>query len=281
MAEALADILRHQQRQWAMASGIPVDGRRWTRSLAANLFQPMSEKTKREFEAGGGLELGQGGDSGKMQALHSSSALVCNVFDYWRGKDLARLGRALGTPETPSDFKFEQKYATGLKGSPANLDVVIFFTGPNVLAIESKYTEPYPHGKRQSPAWSAAYFPAGPGVWEQHRLFACEALARSVNDGAQTFANLDAAQLLKHILALTQRGLAFTLLYLWYDWPAEEAANHRKEIDRFGKAVDQEVDFRSLTYQEFFARLQPELTAEDHAYSSYLAGRYFTLPAQI
>jgi restriction endonuclease-like protein len=160
-----------------------------------------------------------------MQALHSSSALVCNVFDYWRGKNLARLGRALSTPETPRDFKFEQKYSTGLRGSPANLDVVISFAGPKVLAIESKYTEPY--GNRQPAPWPSAYFPIGPGLWEKHGLLACEALARSLNDGAQTFARLDAAQLLKHILGLTHQNVAFTLLYLWYDWPSEEAASHR------------------------------------------------------
>jgi hypothetical protein len=29
-------------------------------------------------------ELGENGGRGKIQALHSSSALVCNFFDYWR-----------------------------------------------------------------------------------------------------------------------------------------------------------------------------------------------------
>ncbi len=44
-----------------------------------------------------GSELGENGGRGKIQTLHSSSAIVCNFFDYWRAGDLKPLAEALGS----------------------------------------------------------------------------------------------------------------------------------------------------------------------------------------
>jgi hypothetical protein len=53
-------------------------------SVAANLLQTLSEKTRHSFENGSGQELrGTPSRPSKMKTLHSSSALTVNVFDYW------------------------------------------------------------------------------------------------------------------------------------------------------------------------------------------------------
>ena len=48
--------------------------------LKANLLYPMSPETQCEFAAGAGRELDR-----NMRAPHSSSALVVNTFERWRG----------------------------------------------------------------------------------------------------------------------------------------------------------------------------------------------------
>jgi len=66
-----------QQRRWATTRGIPFDRDGYTQIVEANLFQPLGTQSRAEFEAGSGDEVGGVGRRGKMQALHSSSALVC------------------------------------------------------------------------------------------------------------------------------------------------------------------------------------------------------------
>ncbi len=58
-----------------------------------------------------------------MHAVHSSSVLACNVFDYWRAKDLGLMGQALGIESLIERITFEAQFPTGLPGSPPNLDV--------------------------------------------------------------------------------------------------------------------------------------------------------------
>jgi len=48
--------------------------------LDDNLFEPLTPEVREEFEAGDGQELNGRG----MHAVHSSSALVVNIFGYWR-----------------------------------------------------------------------------------------------------------------------------------------------------------------------------------------------------
>lgn len=128
-----ATTLRHiqmRQRQWADGRGIQyskANGR--VLRLVDNLFAPMNSETEAEFKAGKGEELGRGGSPGKMSSLHSSSALVCNVFDYWRRRPLAPLLRACGIQGSREDLRFEQKFPTGLGGTPPNLDVLLSRNG--------------------------------------------------------------------------------------------------------------------------------------------------------
>jgi hypothetical protein len=274
MTDALSQILR-QQQSWAASRKITVDGSGYTEALDSNLFQPLHCDTRADFERGSGDELGRSGRRGKMQALHSSSALAVNVFDYWRGRSLAWLVGALALPSEPASLRFEAQFPTGLPGKPPNLDLAFEVTGQQTVAVESKFTEPYRKANEAAP-FKAKYFPSGNGLWHDRALPRCQRLADRVQRGELFFQHLNAAQLLKHILGLAQPSVGrFTLFYLWYTVPSGDASEHEKEIKLFADGVGVEVDFRSLTYQELFSSTLRDLGAEHMAYLGYIGERYF------
>jgi Restriction Endonuclease associating with ARP len=263
--------IKHRQKHWAESHAIPYDkanGR--VPNLDDNLFAPLDADTVSEFSDADGSEFGKNGMPGKMFSLHSSSALVCNVFDYWRRRPLAPILRACGIEGSRNELRFEQKIPTGLGGTPPNLDVVLSCDGKSpVTAIESKFTEPYCSSDHSG--FSASYF-LDKKLWEG--LEKSRELAE--NFTRPNFRYLNAAQLLKHTLGLRRRFTAggFELLYLWYDVPGSSAAETlREEVERFSQAVSTEVRFRSLTYQELFGRLAPVVGETD--YAAYLGSRYF------
>src|SRR5713226_2403539 len=92
------NMIKAHQRAWAAKKGLTfaVDG--YCACVDDNIFQGLSLGARRDFERGDGTELGKGSRRGKIQALHSSSALACNWFDYWRGRDLGPLSRVFGLP---------------------------------------------------------------------------------------------------------------------------------------------------------------------------------------
>lgn len=263
--------IKDGQRRWADAHNVKRDGDS-VLVLEDNLYQPLTSQTQAQYERGDGDELGKNGKRGKMFSLRSSSALVCNVFDYWQGRSLAPVLEALQISDEVNEIALEQKFSTGLQGNPPNLDVVFRRkdTGGQVTAIESKFTEPY--DSREHAGFSSSYFETL-GLWDD--LPMCRGLADLINGGEQ-FTCLDAAQLLKHILGLRRnhQRQGFTLLYLWYDVRGSDAAEtHRKEIERFRQIVSCEVSFRSMTHQELFASLLPHIRGTD--YAEYLGSRYF------
>ena len=79
-----------KQTAWADNCGILLVGSKgkrgrpaYTPKLHQNLFQALLPEVRESFAAGDGGELGSPGLPGKMQAVHSSSALGVNVFQYW------------------------------------------------------------------------------------------------------------------------------------------------------------------------------------------------------
>jgi hypothetical protein len=263
-----------QQKNWATDHSIPTDADGYTQTVEENLFQTLSAETRAEIAAGSGDELGGTGKRGKMQATHSSSALVCNVFDYWRSRPMAALLDALDAPAAAEHLHFEQTYPTGLRGIPPHIDVAILGDDTKPFCVESKFTEPYGSDKNDKP-FEISYFPQGSELWAKHGLTKCQALAEDINRGGTKFAHLGGPQLLKHILGLANKfGTDFTLLYLWYDYPSTEAADHRKEIDTFVQHLGGEIDFRTMTYQELFQKMQGN-PAIDKSYIEYLRKRYF------
>lgn len=267
------DELVNRQREWARGAGVATDAQGYCATLEANLFQPLSPATRREFEAGDGGELGAGGKRAKMQALHSSAALACNVFDPWRGRDLAPLARALGTAELGS-LAFEQRFPTGLAGNPPNLDVVLREVSGCAHAIEAKFTEPF-RQRAVGAAFRPSYF-AGARLWAERGLPGCQGLAERLRSEPLGFAFLDAPQLLKHMLGLATNEVRWQLWLLWFDPGGEAGDRTRAEIGRFVDRVEGDAErFSSVTYQELFERMLPIAREVDSAWCSYVGSRYF------
>ena len=105
--------------------------------MESNLLRPLSPSARGGFEKGAGSEL-----AGNMRALHSSSALVANFFDYWTDREKSPLLSAMGIcPDGGESLDFEVLFPTGLGGTPPHLDVALTFGSGFVVAIEAKFTE--------------------------------------------------------------------------------------------------------------------------------------------
>jgi hypothetical protein len=273
-----ATVIRNQQRSWAASHGLRVDHSGYTLDLSDNLFAPLSEATRAEFSSGDGGELGGLDRRGKMQALHSSSALACNVFDYWRNRDRSLLAAALRLPSGIRGIEFERKFPTGLPGNPPNMDVVLSLDDGLIVAIESKFLEPY--GSRHVQGFKDAYFRTKPGLWGRSGYSECQRLAFRLFSGETVFRWLHAEQLLKHILGLAAAKKPWELLYLWYEVP-EPASEHRAEAEVFaGIARSDGIAFRSMSYQSLFVEMQAQAGGPENEYLAYLGERYFNTSAQ-
>lgn len=211
----------------------------------------------------------------KMQAIHSSSALVCNAFGYWHDqRDRSPLQIALGCLSPIENIKFEDTKSTGLRGIPPHLDVVLY-CGNMVHAIESKFSEPYQEEKKKIVMGSKSY---APSLWSDKGLRNCADMVDRINDGKMNgkFKYLSANQLLKHVLGLSnEHGKEFELIYLWYEKPGmRESDTHKEEIEVFASMVGDEVTFRSMTYQNLFANLEGLCGCNHRDFLTKLTNRY-------
>lgn len=267
-------IVKKKQRSWAVSHGIEIDQSGYTFKLSDNLFVPLSAVSHSEFGGGDGGELGALGKRGKIQALHSSSALACNVFEYWRGRNTLVLTKALGLTAGAVNIEFERKFPTGLPGNAPNLDVVLTSTDGSATAIESKFLEPY--GSRHAAGFRDKYFETDPGPWAQSGFSNCQKLAFRLQSNETAFRWLHAEQLLKHVLGLSKSGLRWKLLYLWYEAPGPIASEHATEANEFALiAAADGITFQSMSYQALFASMRSWAVGADSEYLSYLGGRYF------
>lgn len=277
MAEDVFGHLKASQQAWARERGIRIDAAGYCECCDANLFEPLSACSRRDIGAGDGSELGKGDKKGKIQALHSSAALACNVFDYWRGHDLGALARSLGLSARLCGLAFEQKFPTRLGGIAPNLDVILYGCEGSLFAVESKFTEPFIKSKAKC-FLKPKYFPADRGLWKDAGLSGCQALAEDLRDGRVRFECLDAAQLLKHMLGLALSGHPWTLTCLWYS-PAGLSDRHSEELRAFSQGLGADSEkFRAMTYQALFDRLSSLLGPEHAEYAAYLRSRYFGGP---
>jgi hypothetical protein len=277
-----------KQIEWANNKGLQLVGsagdrgrRVYTTSIADNLFKSLSEKSRKELEGGDGGELKcKEGQPAKIQALHSSSALGINLFDYWREEsDLSLLFVACGLSRAggklSGKIQFEQKFPIDdrFQYSP-NLDVVFIPSQPHkfkAFAIECKFTEAY--SSRRHGGLDQKYF-GNDTVWE--KLSATKRIAREISPDDGRFEYLYASQLIKHILGLNRKygHSRYRLLYLWYDALGEPGFRHRHEVEEFTDIVRSDgVLFHSTTYQELIIRLA-EYRQQHTEYVTYLTVRY-------
>lgn len=252
----------------------------YTTTLEANLFEPMGDSTRADFDAGDGGELGE-----KMNALYSSSALACNLFQHLcHPAHHQCLTDAIGVRGgTVRSIRFEQKRkfmerprSQGFQRDP-NLDVVIRVESPTPfeVAVECKCREPWsgrPDGLKSRYLETAEFWGLIPNL---------RAYAERVGTGKQDAINhhLHAAQLLKHLLGLMYENRAggkdgFELVYLWLDVPSAEGAKHRTELAEFQHAAQTDgVRFRPMSCQEFILRLLRHRN-QFPAFVDYLTDRY-------
>lgn len=269
--------LTRKQLAWARRNHVEHDASGFVARLEDNLFQPLSDGALGEYKQGAGGEL-----NGNMRALHSSSALIVNLFDFWRRQDsAAAIFRACGLEVRGSGatIEFERVFpVAGVKGTPPHLDVVVSAPRGRVIAFESKFREPYPGGHKEKV--QAQYF-NDPGRWAH--LGELHKLAQRVSAGEAPFTHLHVSQFIKHILGLTSaypdraKGtfVGFTFIYAWHDTPFDEGSAHRREIGKFAEmAAADGVDFRAITHQEILLNLASEAGASHRAYLDYITGRY-------
>jgi hypothetical protein len=209
-----------------------------------------------------------------MRALHSSSALVVNVFDGWCDAPDTAL-QVLGLPTGAEHLEFEAQLPTGLDGKPPNLDLCIRWADGTLLGVESKYTEwltPKPAGKAM---FQEKYFPADKELWAARGLPRCQELARLLQSGHLAYRYLDAAQLLKHTLGLASTGSRFELYYLYFDAPGKERDVHSAEIRDFRSRLGADLPFHVGTYQSVLDKLRVMVPTAD-AHLRYLEARYMS-----
>jgi hypothetical protein len=263
--------LMRKQRAWATLEARAVDSKGYLNSVEANLWRSLSEYSRTAFEKGSGSELKQ-----KMRALHSSSALAVNFFDYWTTAEPTTLMHLLGLDSPVSAIRFEAQHHTGLQGTPPNLDVCVVLESGHTVAIESKFTEWLKRKRFRDDPFKAKYFPPAQELWTSRGLPACQFLASDMQSRRQRFQHFDAPQMLKHALGLaTQLGSKFSLWYVYFDCECPESDIHKAEIRQFADRVGAEIRFKVLTYQELFRRLESAGSSIDRGYVTYLERRYF------
>ena len=313
-------LILDQQQKWAedkkLVSGKIIDGeecedKNYLETIEDNLFPIDKTKGLRPenidaYNKGGGSETKTITHRPKMSALHSSSALVVNLFQYWQNQErnktplLIALGLInnndkVGDVKINFEEKLQIKYEDGkiiknVKFGTPNLDVMIEF-GDQIIAIESKFTEPYSDGSNKNSEMQDSYIKKE-SLWNEiphieklanaihaqnYQIENCE-IKESIDNLRKT-KRLDAAQLIKHILGLRtdnekiSKDKKITLLYLWYDVPGtEEAKEHQEEIEAFASIAKADgINFRHITYQKVIDNLNKLCPEECHQdYINYL-----------
>jgi hypothetical protein len=278
-----------KQVQWALNQGIRLIGSAgdkgrlcYTDELEKNLFMPLTESVRTSFNQGNGNEVvGTSNKPAKMQALHSSSALAVNVFQYWEKIDqVSRIIGLVSSNEKEKDqsckLLFEEKYPiVGINRIPPNIDVLIHnpeSCSVKRTAIECKFSEPY--GAYKHNGLNPAYL-VKENLWDE--LPHLKNHAKSISPENTEFQYLDSAQLIKHILGLRSQFAKrdFQLVYLWYDVLGHEGGKHKDEMDEFSKiAQSDNIQFKVLSYQDLIILLADSSREEHPNYINYLTARY-------
>lgn len=283
------EYILSKQTQWALNRGILLTGSKGRRGRPAyapelnkNLFEPLEPSVRKCFLQGDGNEIiGSQENPAKMQAVHSSSALSVNIFQYWQKiNQVPVIAAACGFCRKGNNISqrivFEDKYPIDdkFKFSP-NIDVVFWNSESSkfsIFAVECKFSEAY--GSRGHSGLKHEYMNLG-ALWKD--ILNVYDLAKSICPNDNKFTNLHAAQLIKHILGLKAKfgKSRFRLLYLWYDVLGPEGATHRNEIADFAEVVMADgVKFHAMSYQELIVKLSKEYRQNHDRYIKYLTERY-------
>ncbi len=280
------EYILSKQIQWAYRNNIMLIGSKGDRGRKAyaqklddNLFEPLIPEVKSDFEEADGRELTR--NPCKMQAVHSSSALGVNIFQYWKKINqvpaIAAACRLCNrNNNTSQDINFEVKFSVNKKFrfSP-NIDVVINNSPESrfkVYAIECKFSEAY--YSRTHSGISPKYIELDK-VWDN--IPNLLDLAKEISSDDKKYFYLHPAQLIKHILGLKEKfgKNKFRLLYLWYDTIGPESGIHHKEIDEFTAIIKADnIHFHAMSYQDLIIKLAKNYRDTHRDYVDYISERY-------
>lgn len=282
------EYITGKQTQWALNRGIALVGSKgdkgrpaYTHELNQNLFEPLRLDTLKSFEQGDGGELS--GNPAKMQAVHSSSALGVNIFQYWQSiGQISAVASACGFCRkgniVSEKIVFEDKYPvddnSGIFHKAPNIDVVFHNNDSSQFkrfAVECKFSEPY--GSQKHGGLKSAYLELTQ-LWSD--IPNLRTFAKSIC-ADENFIYLHSAQLIKHILGLKRKigKTGFRLLYLWYDVLGKEGAVHQDEINKFCEIAKADgIYFNVMSYQELILALSKDYRQEHASYIRYLSERY-------
>ena len=117
------NYILEKQIQWGLNNRVQLVGSKgqrgrpaYTPELNQNLFEPLEPGVRECFMQGDGKEIIGNSDSpAKMQAVHSSSALGVNIFQYWQKLNqvpviAAACGLCLKSNNVSNRIVFEEKY---------------------------------------------------------------------------------------------------------------------------------------------------------------------------
>jgi hypothetical protein len=216
--------------------------------------------------------------SGKFSSAMSSAALAANAFGWF----LERADRLPALPGTD---------ALGWPARSVRLEAILRFPWPGgrhpcldalietddaLIGVESKRYEPW--RGHMAPMLSDTYWRPRWGA----RMAGYQRVRDGLKDGTLWFRHLDAAQLVKHALALRTEvertgGVRRAVLAYVYAEPGdvksgpEMIARHRAEIARFLEAVgDDEVAFVAVSYGDLLVRWQADGEGDLHAHVTRL-----------
>lgn len=277
------DYIRSKQIQWAHRNNITLIGSKgsrgrqaYTQKLDDNLFEPLLPDVRSDFSQGDGKEL-----RSKMRAVHSSSALSVNIFQYWKRINqipavAAECGFCNRYNNISKYIHFEVKcpICNKFQNSP-NIDVVIENLSKSrfdVFAIECKFSEAY--SSRKHSGIDPKYIELE-NVWtDVPNLYK---FAKTITPDDDKFKHLHPAQLIKHILGLREKygSNKFRLLYLWYDTIGHESAKHHSEINEFIEVTKADgIYFHAMSYQELIIKLSNNYLDKHRDYITYITERY-------
>ena len=283
---SIIENIKNSQKQWANEKGILLQGsagergdKIYTMDIDSNFFIPLSNDSYMELKNGKGNELlSINNKTPSVQALHSSCALVINIFEYWKqNKEYSIIAKFLGiNDKNIVNMNYEKQFTIFNKPkTQANLDVCFEYSDNSFVAIESKYTEPY--GLRSGKnIFSPRYFNEK-NIWSDlPNLFE---LANMINKNETVFEYLDASQLIKHVLGLQnviKNKEKYKLVYIYFpSINKTPEMNHEIEILAINEIMKlDKINFECLNWMKVMDKLNRNLKNIRKKYIEYIIGRY-------
>ena len=227
---------------------------------------------------------------GKFDSPESSAALAANTFGFFlnRPGDLPPLPGCEDAewPAASLDLEKEVRFPWKARWGHPVMDAVTA-TCSALIGIESKRFEPFrdkPEAHFADTYWR--------DVWGDC-MNGYQGVRDEIHAIPDTYAHLDAAQLVKHALALRTRvaakkqfdGLQPHLIYLYAEptiWPRngrpvddDVKAAHREEIKHFAQSVEgDEVRFVACSYRDLLAACEQSDNAEIREHARGVIGRF-------